>query len=1194
MKILGIEFKNINSFAGEWEIRFDRPPLSDTGLFAIVGPNGSGKSSILDAITLGLYGETPRLKNPEAKITPWPAHESYAAVTFSIGESQYCSEWRVRTSAGSPEAPEMRLTSLNGEGRSVLEDRIIRVRGRVAELTGLDFKRFCRSILLAQGEFAAFLAALESERAEILDKIIGSEMKLELELSIRSKAAKESEKLHQLKESAAGFAIFDRTRFNQAQQEQEQIRDELDEAERILKELQELEAWLEKLEQLEAAELSAAELTADTEARSAALQEQLLPMEEAKPARLLEEALGRLDHLNSEREAIEDQLARLKEAIPARGKRLGEIEEQLSRNLMELEDARKQMAEQGDGWSNASLRDREIELESRRFLEAVQRLETMESARKLKVERQSELERQVAALAKEQRDLQRRLESQAADEGLEFDMGALETGLKRLMDIQQQLTQQQAPKAELLKVERTVAKELEQQERTVDKLREKASRLARRKTEGAQRVGSLLQNKSPDFWAKHIQESRNKLAFCRELTEIGRKYREQQKNGEAREKLRRVDSEIQTVSLSLAQESARLSELEDEINWRDKVRQLAAERSALQTGRACPLCGSIDHPFADQGAPGFRELDRAVQAQEKKIAALQSRFDSLTATAAGLQARANEMDGLQRLWTKTCDKAGLDWAVPDADRALTERRIQKLAIKDSKSRIRSARWQRWKNAWLERALFRKEAKLGRREQERDDVRRRYKLEQKALAAAESKMESLQREDRTIRSELDARLSDYRERAPAPGTEAALLQRLGKRLENYRRLFEEQNAVASRLQSLENEKSKLSEERRKLQEDAAVLRKEIEDLQSSLTELKDGRTALYGALDPTGEREAIESEIATRSAEQAALQQEILSTRQLLMEEQAELSRLGERAEQVRTDLAEVERNLGEQAAAAGFASIEQVRELLALLQNEQRLKEQQLAAEQALADADAQATAVRSELETVRAERKTTDSIEVIQRRIEEQRKQCDILQESKAGVDRQVLEQRVAESEYRELQQAVAEQEKIWADAIAEQNTLQAPDGAEISARLQRIMLDRLIEYTNRYLSTLSGRYQLQTDGQDGLGFLVRDSLQGKSYRSSKTLSGGETFVVSLCLALGLSEMACKHRKIESLFIDEGFGALDDENLYRVMTALKDLRDNGKMVGIISHVKRLADEIPTQIKVEKQLSGLSRLTIMA
>ena len=96
------------------------------------------------------------------------------------------------------------------------------------------------------------------------------------------------------------------------------------------------------------------------------------------------------------------------------------------------------------------------------------------------------------------------------------------------------------------------------------------------------------------------------------------------------------------------------------------------------------------------------------------------------------------------------------------------------------------------------------------------------------------------------------------------------------------------------------------------------------------------------------------------------------------------------------------------------------------------------------------------------------------------------------------------------------------------------------------------------------------------------------------KTLSGGESFLVSLCLALGLSDMAGKHRKIESLFLDEGFGVLDDEMLYKVMSALKGLRANGKTVGVVSHVKRLAEEIPTQIRLEKGPGGSSLITVVA
>ncbi len=1193
MKIVGIEFKNINSFAGKWDVHFDRPPLSDSGLFAVVGPNGSGKSSILDAITLGLYGETPRHKNPEERIIPWQADESYAAVTFSVGENRYRSEWRVKCRADSLEGPEMRLLELNG-GESVLEDRIIRVRSRVAELTGLDFKRFCRSILLAQGEFAAFLAALESERSEILEKIIGPEMKLELAQLIRSKVADEAEKLQQLKESAESITFVDKARLSQAEQEEEQLLKEIGDVERTLSELREQESWLQQLAHLQEAERSAAQALAEAKARQAELNDQLDLLEEAEPARPLAEDLERLDHFSYELEDIDNQLERLQEDMPAREKRLTELRQQLQASLEELEKASKQLEDRGEEWSAASLEDREIEVGSQRFLDAVRDLEEKESRRKQGLQRQAELDVELDELNQELHSLRQRLEKMPGDENLFMELPALESSLKRLMDLQRQIHNEQGPRAELLKAERAVAKELEKYEQNVRKVRDKADQTAKRGSDGMRRLRNLLENRSREHWAKVIKAGREKLSLCRELAKIGSQYREQQINGDALERLQRVESQIETVRASLAEEKAHLDELTGDIRWRDRVRELDAARSGLQEGEACPLCGSLEHPFALQGTPDFSELDRTVQASERKIATLQNQLDSLEATATGLQVRAHEMVRLRQLWAKTCEKAGFDWATPDARLAQTEMHTQKAVIKDAKSRIRSARWQNWKNGRMERSLLRKEARLHRREAERDEVRKRYELRQQALAAIDERIAGLQGEDQTIRSSLDARLANYREHASAPGGEESLLVRLNSRVQNYRLLHDQQKDRKTKLESSDSEKLALSDELQQLQQDIAILTEEIEGLQTSLTKLKAEREAQFGTMDPVSERGAVESIITTCRQEQAEVQEEIGSLQNLLTEDQSNFARFSERQKQLQKDLQEHQPALEERAAAAGFSSLDQVREALTLFRDEQQLRQQHHVGWQVLAKAESQEATAHGALERVRAEHKTDDSLTDICQRLADHEKHRDTLLARRSDLERLLLEQRAAERELREIQRTIAEQEKVWAEAAAEQSMLDSPDGPEIRARLQRLMLDRLLEYANRHLTLISGRYRLQAEEQNGFGFLVRDAQQARTHRSVKTLSGGETFVVSLCLALGLSEMACRHRKIESLFIDEGFGALDEENLYRVMTVLKGLRDNGKMVGIISHVKRLADEIPTQIRVEKQVSGMSRLTISA
>ena len=104
-------------------------------------------------------------------------------------------------------------------------------------------------------------------------------------------------------------------------------------------------------------------------------------------------------------------------------------------------------------------------------------------------------------------------------------------------------------------------------------------------------------------------------------------------------------------------------------------------------------------------------------------------------------------------------------------------------------------------------------------------------------------------------------------------------------------------------------------------------------------------------------------------------------------------------------------------------------------------------------------------------------------------------------------------------------------------------------------------------------------------------DNYQGGEIRSTKNLSGGEGFIISLALALGLSQMASQNIRVDSLFLDEGFGTLDEESLDIALDTLTNLQQEGKLIGVISHVQALKDRILTQIKVEKLSGGFSRIS---
>ncbi|MDF1883641.1 hypothetical protein JHD49_06790 [Sulfurimonas sp. SAG-AH-194-C21] len=161
----------------------------------------------------------------------------------------------------------------------------------------------------------------------------------------------------------------------------------------------------------------------------------------------------------------------------------------------------------------------------------------------------------------------------------------------------------------------------------------------------------------------------------------------------------------------------------------------------------------------------------------------------------------------------------------------------------------------------------------------------------------------------------------------------------------------------------------------------------------------------------------------------------------------------------------------------------------------------------------------------------------------------------------------------------------KVW---VKLNELVGSSDGTKFKKFAQGITLDQLINLANQHLSILSTRYTLSRNQDKLLELEVVDAYQGNVVRPVSTLSGGESFIVSLALALGLSELASQKIAIDSLFLDEGFGTLDEESLETALNALNLLQSGGKMVGVISHVEALKERIPLQIKIIPRGDGTS------
>lgn len=179
---------------------------------------------------------------------------------------------------------------------------------------------------------------------------------------------------------------------------------------------------------------------------------------------------------------------------------------------------------------------------------------------------------------------------------------------------------------------------------------------------------------------------------------------------------------------------------------------------------------------------------------------------------------------------------------------------------------------------------------------------------------------------------------------------------------------------------------------------------------------------------------------------------------------------------------------------------------------------------------------------------------------------------------------------------------EKLNAQTVIKENwdkindLLGSATGDKFKKIAQGYTLDSLLAFANQHLEELSKRYQLQrivNENNEGLGLQVIDNYSFGDIRSVHSLSGGESFLISLALALGLSSLSSNKMSIESLFIDEGFGSLDIDTLRVAMSALEHLQTQGRKIGVISHVQEMTEQMRVKIKVQKVANGRSKVEII-
>ena len=321
MRIHTIRLANLNALTGTWEIDLDHPAYNDN-IYALTGPTGAGKTTILDAISLALYGRTPRLARigkAGNEIMSRHSGTCHAEITFSTRTGRYRSHWgqhRARRKAGGElQNPKHELA--DAESGELLATGLKDVAAAIERLTGMDYQRFTRAMLLAQGDFAAFLRAAPDERAPLLEQITGTEIYSRISIAVHERLRDALEQQRQLATETAGITPLDAATHTALTQESTALQKQL--------------AALATRQQQTAAALARAQNIAELTAELARLDEQhtahqaalarFAPERErlaaAQSAALLDADYARLDTLRRAQQQNSRALAALDEQAPA-------------------------------------------------------------------------------------------------------------------------------------------------------------------------------------------------------------------------------------------------------------------------------------------------------------------------------------------------------------------------------------------------------------------------------------------------------------------------------------------------------------------------------------------------------------------------------------------------------------------------------------------------------------------------------------------------------------------------------------------------------------------------------------------------------------------------------------------------------------------------------------------------------------
>lgn len=1134
MRILSLRLKNLNSLKGEWKIDFTAEPFAGNGLFAITGPTGAGKTTLLDAICLALYHRTPRmsvLSQSGNELMTRHTADCLAEVEFEVKGQPYRAFWsqrRARDKAeGALQAPKVELVRIDlatGEGQ-ILTDKINDKLKQTETLTGLDFERFTKSMLLAQGGFAAFLEANANQRAELLEELTGTEIYGLISQRVFERTREMRSVLDQLKARSEGFELLSTEQRDELEQ---QGRDAALQETALQSQLAAVQAQRRWREDLTRAQQQVEQAGA----------------KEASARQALEHAQPDLQRLAHSEPAV--RLQPLHQAWRSSHESVEQVRVALEDNRTQQVSSRDEVAQALWAASQYAQQAQEVrESEHKAVSEQRQELQARLAQHPQRAKLGEMLGGWRAQFAQRSRlaqaiaDLQR--QAQAADQSLQNATTQRQTLQGNVAFMQQQF-------------DSAGAQEIRYQQQldtllggaTETGLRERLQQI-QLQSRGLDRLEQLAQVRTQA--AAQLTRWQPELDVLR------------QRKGER-------DTAIVALRERYQATRQQVADKEKLLQQEQRIHQLEHLRAQLQPGEACPLCGSPEHPaVAAYQALDVSSTQAALEQARKQLAELESQGIALRGELAELDAQLQQgqrqldeaqvaLAQHQQAWQQQCEAQGL--ALKDDQELAAERerhetslaalQQQLKALDEHRVQLQQAQQQR-QRAERDHAEAAQQLALFDQQQTHERQRQEERAQQLATQRAD-----LQQQDQVVAGALGELGYDV----PEDGE-----QWLAERAAEWQQWQQDQQ----RSQELAAAERDAEQAARAAQQIAAQWQQRWQAAGF------DTRQALAVQAAPQQALAQAEEQLAAAQRQADALQGREQSLAERLGQEQARLA------------------SWQQALAASPFA--DEPTYLAALLDDAQRAELTQLRQrlETAITEAVTLRAAAAQDVERLQAEPHGELPLEELDQQLQALVTQLRELGQRQGEIRAQLQGDDNRRASQQSLFAEIARQEEehdLWQRL---NSLIGASDGARYRRFAQGLTLDHLVHLANRQLQRLHGRYQLARRSDGELELEVVDTWQGDTARDCKTLSGGESFLVSLALALALSDLVSHKTSIDSLFLDEGFGTLDGETLEVALDALDSLNATGKTIGVISHVEALKERIPVQLKVHKGVGmGYSQL----